>query len=383
MKVVPTWASTTAMQALMNMLVDRLDSADLRGSAKAQSVALSERTWPAFHASPFESDKEALWEHVREMVTLGWVSIKPERASKSISGYDLTPRISVVDETALRQATNRPTRELSYSERWRMAVDEHFIGPEQVRSIVVSYCMELPGHSPENIVQRLNMLKDIVGSELLFLREASAKLFWGISKALDGRQPLVAAILGMNECPFPEAPVQLHVQLPTGEMAGVLFIENLTTYERAVRAGSAALASLALVYAAGFKASARRLRSLDGASLYYARGGALGSEEVSRFESWLFSENCELPVYFWGDLDWSGIRILQTLRKTFTTARAWQPGYAPMLVQLTSGRGHEPAAADKSGQQPVHATGCQYADTALIPALTQLQAFVDQEFTGA
>jgi hypothetical protein len=86
-----------------------------------------------------------------------------------------------------------------------------------------------------------------------------------------------------------------------------------------------------------------------------------------------------LPVSFWGDLDWSGMRILAAMRNNFPGMRAWEPGYQPMLQSLMAGQGHSPEASDKKGQRPMVVFGCPYADAHLVPALTALGRFVDQE----
>jgi hypothetical protein len=253
------------------------------------------------------------------------------------------------------------------------------LAPNEAKQAVSSSCVVLEGHSPEDIVFRLNQLPALADSGML-LREVSAKLFWGMSKVLDSdsRQALVAAVLGVDECPFEESPIQLQVLLPAGELGGVLFIENLMSFEKATRSKADVYRSLALVYASGFKASAKRLRSSEGVSLFYARRGTLGQPQTAAFEKWLFRCGAELPVLFWGDLDWSGMRILATLRDTFGNVAAWEPGYAPMRAHLLAGQGHQPEAAEKSGQRPVAGTGCVYADTQLLPFLAT-HGFVDQE----
>ena len=53
---------------------------------------------------------------------------------------------------------------------------------------------------------------------------------------------------------------------PRLSLAGVLLIENQTTFERAIRAPYWQLCGMALVYAAGFKGSASRLRQREGCS---------------------------------------------------------------------------------------------------------------------
>jgi hypothetical protein len=86
-----------------------------------------------------------------------------------------------------------------------------------------------------------------------------------------------------------------------------------------------------------------------------------------------------LPVSFWGGLDWAGMRILAAMRNNFPGMQAWESGYQPMLKSLWGGQGHSPEASDKKGQRPMVAFGCPYADANLIPALTDLGKFVDQE----
>ena len=134
-----------------------------------------------------------------------------------------------------------------------------------------------------------------------------------------------------------------------------------------------------LVYASGFRGSASRLRSRDGASLFYSQRGDLSATGRDAFEIWLFDKIETLPAWFWGDLDYAGMRILCAMRGSFPHLAAWEPGYAPMLQALEAGEGHPPEAADKAGQRPVASTGCRYADSALVPALSRLGSFVDQE----
>jgi hypothetical protein len=99
---------------------------------------------------------------------------------------------------------------------------------------------------------------------------------------------------------------------------------------------------------------------------------------MGTFERILFS-TIDVPVYFWGDLDYSGMTILASLRSTFPSAQAWRPGYDPMLARLKNGDGHSPAESGKERQRVIEATGCVYADDHLIPALRATERFLDQE----
>jgi hypothetical protein len=365
------------VRELLGLLVDRLDSAEQRGSAKAQSVALGERTWPALYKSPMESAKEDLWEHVVAMGKWGWLQVKPETALKSRSGYASSPRVAVTDEEAVRRAVGRPERPRSSVERWRDAVNMGLEATEAVKRAVGDYCIDMPDHSMAEVVHQLNRLPAFADKPML-LREVSSQLFWGMSKVLDKRQGLVAAMLGVDDCPFPESPIQLQVHLPTTGYRAILFVENLASFERAVRSTSGAFEGLALVYASGFKGSAQRLRSAGGCSLFYSSKGALDGDLRVAFEAWLFGK-VAVPAYFWGDLDWAGMRILSAMRSSFPGLTAWEPGYAPMLEALNDGRGHSPEAAEKQGQKALEATGCRYTDGQLLPTLRTTGRFVDQE----
>lgn len=371
------WLKSPAIQSLLNKLVDRLDSAEARGSASTQSITLNSSTWPTLYQAPLESDKEYLWEQILVLVNEGWLQVTPP-AARSVAGYDLQPRVKVLDIEVVRQATGRQERPRTAAERWREAIDVHLEAPAEIKKAAGDYCIDMPDRGMAEVVAKLNTLKSLAGTPLL-LREVSSRLFWGMSKVLDNRTGLVAALLGMDECPFPESPIQLQVYLPQGGFNAVLFIENQMSFEQATRSSNPAFAKLALVYASGFKASAARLRNPEAVSLYFSHKGELGGDRVDYFSSWLFSKNISMPVWFWGDLDWSGMRILVAMRNNFSAMQAWQPGYDQMLQSLLDGHGHSPEAADKRGQRPLDTVECPYADGQLLVALKSLGKFVDQE----
>ena len=369
---------TSETKNFLGRLVDRLDAADKRGAERAQSVALSSKIWPELVEALFESDKAALWEEAQLLHSRGWIRISPETAARSPAGYARDVRFAVLLPEEVREAVGRPERLKSASERWREAVEEHLTAPPLAKQVVCAFCIELPGRSMSEVVLRLNDLAALSGQPLL-LREASAKLFWGMSKVLDGRQGLVAAVLGLSECPFPETPVQLLVHLPAETLSGVLFIENQMSFDQAARSESPHLEGVVLVYASGFRGSALRLRSPRGASVFYSHRGTLSVGSRETFESWLFADFQQLTAHFWGDLDWSGMAILKAMRATFPGITAWQPGYLPMLQSLLEGHGHAPIEAEKAGQVAVLGTGCTFSDSELIPALQSTGRFVDQE----
>ena len=124
----PLWLRSWPVQQLLNLLVDRMDSAEQRGSARTQSVALGERTWPALYTAQRESEKEDLWGHAVELVRWSWLTVKPAGAVRSRSGYAESPRVTVANESEVRKAVGRIQRIKSAAERWREAVSDGLQG---------------------------------------------------------------------------------------------------------------------------------------------------------------------------------------------------------------------------------------------------------------
>lgn len=371
------WLSHSGVQQLLNMLLDRTERAELAQSGQIRATTLDARTFPALYKAEFDGDRQELWDYVVLLAKLQWIELRLDKGAPGLADYERRPKVKVLDLVSIRKATGRLERTKSPLERWKEAVFAELTASDIVKLSVSKYRIDIPGRAPEDVVRQLNGLHTLA-SQPLMLREVSARLFWGQSKILDGRQTLVTTILGMDDCPFAEMPVQLQIFLPPEGFECVLFIENQVTFERATRELGARHAGYALVFCSGFKGSALRLRAEGGTSLYFAAHGRI--DEVSRetFKQWLNS-TILLPCAFWGDLDYSGMAILKALRTSFPNMVAWEPGYAPMLKHLLAGDGHAPDAANKQYQRVVDAVGCAYADLTLLPALSMRGKFVDQE----
>lgn len=373
----PLWLKANGTLQLLNYIVDKLDAADIQGKSLVRAIKLNGKSFPALYKSNLEEEREQLWGFLQQMVSWGWFDVKLDRLKPGQAPYESNPRLFILNELEVRRITNRPVRVRSPTELWREAVFAHLSADVSIKEAASRLKVEIPGRSAEEIVRQLSLLPSIANEPLL-LREVSARLFWGQSKVLDGRQQLVATVLQHDECPFPEMPVQLQVHLPRDGFSGVLFIENQATFEQATRDSMRRYHDLALVFASGFKGSAKRLRSPSGASVYFAAHGAIEEKLTAKFIGWLRDE-VELRSWFWGDLDYAGMRILSALRDVFNGLAAWQPGYEPMLERLRSNEGHAPDEAGKARQGVIDVTGCHYADTQLLPALNVSGTFVDQE----
>jgi len=257
-----------------------------------------------------------------------------------------------------------------------LAVALHTSGmPEELANLVATRApVALLALAPHEAVSRIDAIQRLAReSPRLYLREASARLFESRSKILDGRADWIASVLGAL-CPWQEKPIQLQVIAGVGSLQLVLFVENLVTFERLRHH---APAGSALVYSAGFKASAARIAAGE-VSWYFEHPTHDGV--ISALKATLFESGAERPaIAFFGDLDYSGMVILKSLRQSWPHLTAWKTGYVDLLSLLEAGRGHPPEAADKAEQKDPGFTGCAYADEVLLPALRAHRAFVDQE----
>ena len=371
------WLGEPLVARIANMLLDRVDRGP-QERVRPPRLKLDSQSAPElFAASARESDYQ--WSLLQRMQQAGWIRLVVDRSTSGESEYYRNPRVELVDEQALRDLMQRTLRtEPDWQERFLDALAKILPGGHPALEEASRGSLPLQAYDPTLVAERLVSVRQLAEQPLL-LREVSSRLFFAQSKALDGREVLIAALLEQPECPFPESPIQLSVHLPTREFAGVIFVENLATFETLARRRPATTDDLAIVYASGYRCSAKRLRTAGGVSVYFSAASLPTPVHADRFVSWLSRESPEVAVAFYGDLDFAGLAILAKLRQSFPDATVWKPGYDPLLARLEAGGGHSPGAARKQGQRDPGTTGCAYADEVLLPAIRMHNRFVDQE----
>lgn len=331
---------------------------------------------------------------LRDLASTGWVRLVLAREREFAGFADRKPQLELVDFDALAEWAAYQRRTDGWQHRLATHLQRHWTDDQDERKrALLDYLIRSPvtalANVPTDEAERsLWALRELCLSGLSMpLREASARVFHGRSKVLDNRDELLR-LLGASPGQFWEAPIQLLVDVPPA-FDEVLFIENLVTFERMADARYAEWRGSLLVYAAGFKGSAKRLRHRNGCRIYlrasHADSLALEPSAARGLEAvgaWLFGR-ADMSVRFFGDLDFSGMQILASLREVFPDATAWEPGYSRLLSVVSSGGGHLPEAANKERQIDPVATGCHYADHALLPALRKVGRFVDQESFAA
>ncbi|GAB4181393.1 MAG: hypothetical protein Tsb002_01390 [Wenzhouxiangellaceae bacterium] len=358
--------------ALLHRFIELLDRQPAEQRSRAVSIRLNRKLMPRLYRHDAAADQS--WALLR---SLDGVVVQIEHDHK-LGHYEseyvkALLRLLPDGEAICRHWLQRP-RLQAYSDTWTAAVN-HYAGHFADSGAALSQRpIQWRDVNATSLVQAFVRIGDYRGSRLT-LRQLSANCFWGHSKFLDQREALVQQLY--PDLQITPRPVLAHVYLPH-EFNAVLFIENQDSYLQCLQRPGRALQSLALVYVAGFRGGAERIRQPDGVSLHYASQTANASQAT--FEEWWFNNhNAPAELYFWGDLDYTGMAILKTLRQRFGNVQAWQPGYQPLVEALQAGQGHSAVLAGKEEQLDPGEIGCNYADSELLPLLRQCKRFIDQE----
>lgn len=295
-------------------------------------------------------------------------------------------------EPLVRHWLNRPAID-PYALVWEaeLAKQKHHF--DDYGQALFERIVRLPDRGPEQTIKAFAR----IGKELqkpITLRALSARCFWGDSKFLEHNEQLVRDLFPSVEHNILPRPILMCVHLPE-QLEHVLFVENQDTF---LALAAANLPNYALVYSAGFRGSALRIRTPGNAVFSFMNHSNNAIKEA--FEAWWFEANNKhasnkdssnkdasnkvstinpIKTWLWGDLDFAGFTILKALRQTFSTIKAWQPGYLPMLNKLETGWGHGHEESGKGLQKDPEQTGCEFTDTVLLPAMREEGGFVDQE----
>jgi len=381
----PSWMrDEPQVVALLGAVLDRFDQQ--AGTSRLRAILLpAEKHLPDLARGDAHADE--LWARIETLVSQALLSIRPGRRGPYDPQWRGAKLAFAPDcEPWLRDWLVRPAAPSQLS-LWRDAVSRYHDRFPAGQEMLLARRMVVPGRTADEVVAALARLGKIDGPATL--RQLSALAFWGDSKLLDERGDLIAALF--PQLSLRERPLVVAVHLPQ-QAEGVLFIENLDTYSAAIDGQPPQTVGHALVYMAGFRGAALRIRSRQGARLHFAGPGRMQAEA---FERWWFEEE-EAPAspspgafpsrpeglwrsYFWGDLDFAGMQILKSLRQRFAGVAAWQPGYRRMLAdRLAASVSGTSEGHDRSRQVDPGTTGCVYADTLLLPAI-RTHGFWDQE----
>jgi len=372
----PPWLSEQpGIERLLNVVINRLNNKP----GSTPGFTLNEKTLPDLYAQAETADLTwSLLQTLFEKETLIFRFTEAKKRTPfdpvfSNARINFNPK----SEALLRKWLNRPHVE-SELQQWKKRVEQNAqLFPGDVRRLIARK-ITVTGKEIEDVINGFVEINKYINDELT-LRSLSAKCFWQDSKFLDNKEELIRLL-------YPQIKIKLrallvNVYLPEN-ITGVLFIENQDSYNQAIDGFPKTAKNLALVYSAGFKLSAQRIRESEGVSLHFHCES--DNNFKKQFIAWWYEtissdSAIHWPVYFWGDLDYAGMGILVALKQRFKSIQAWQEGYRPMLDMLIAGAGHAPEATGKQEQKDTGETGCEYADKQLLPVLHKTGKFVDQE----
>lgn len=373
--VAPPWLQDEPeLRALLGAVLNRLDKH--LGTRQQRIYLAVEKYLPSLKQQDQEADLQ--WKLVKQLVDHNLCIVAEGKRNIHYDPEWKGARLAFTPEAeaTLRVWLQRP-QEKPALQSWREAIANEIANgafpgdPEPLLKRRIA----IPGMSDREVAAAFARIG--ATEEPLTPRQLSARYFRGDSKHLDGREELLLSLF--PDLPLKPRPILINVYLPQ-QCNGVLFIENQDSYALACEGRPSTAQELALVYAAGFRGTAGRLRQRAGVCLHYS--GAGQSEWQQRFEAWWFDHATPFgPLAFWGDLDFSGMGILSGLRQRFGEVNAWEPGYRPLLEQLRNGGGHTLEAADKQSQSDPGRVGCEFADQELLPAVREWGG-VDQEMLG-
>lgn len=340
--------------------------------SRAAYLRLTAERMPEFGPGHGMGEADAAWDALKAIEAAGFLRFDPQKPKVGVAAYEQAPMVRLVEEKATEACELLGLRfgKDAWTLEWESLCSSATWLSEPSRLLLAARPHRIGQRMPMEVLGGWKRLMDptLAGQHI---RSAASLAFWRLSKELDHRLELVNALrVGAGLEALRDTPILLMIRPHQPPSDGILFIENQSVFDDAVRGHIPAASPYALVYASGFKATASRVRHPNTASVYPA------DEQFSR---WLFSDRNDVPTYFWGDLDYSGMAILKALRASFTNLQAWEPGYRPMLADLLSGGGHYPQEADKEDQRRPGAPGCSFAETELLPAIEAQGRFVDQE----
>ena len=359
---------------VLHLFLDKLDKKPLAQWSQPPSIAVSDKTLPGLFIQGEGADQTwTLLKTLAQDYQVIGIRLHKKRNPLDPEYFNARLRLQENGESILRAWLQRPYQ-VPALQQWRDAVEQaSHVFPGDFTKLY-SRPISLNDKSARQIVQAFTSIGDFRHKHLT-LRQLSAVCFWGRSKFLDGRADLVLSLFPDLELNL--RPIVVNIYLPQ-TIDGVLFIENQDSYTCAMQGNPHGVHNLALVYSAGFKSSAARIRDRGGVSLHFAGPGVQQHQDPFS-QHWHDEAANDWSLWFWGDLDFAGMNILKQLIRRFPRLRAWQPGYQILLNHLLQSNGYPAGSDDQQNQVDPQDTGCEFADRILLPALRQHGLCVDQE----
>ena len=378
-QAIPSWLAENALlERLLNAFIDQCD----RPSAVRFRQKIKPEKWPELYDLS-NNNHQSLWTLIEQTLYRQHnviEQIQYKRNSTSERLYDQpTLHFNHQKEALVRGWLARPKVE-SYPHQWRAALElyPHFKAtslaqPIKVRDFNAELIMASFAKSGE-LIETLHQTEQNIS-----LRGLSARCFWGDSKFLDMRRKLIYDVFPKAKTTVRDRMIMMSVYAPK-TLESAIFVENFDSFITLVDAlkQSPRKDTTAVIYSAGYRATASLIRQRGQSQFLYIN--LVSPDAVVEFEDWWYqASDRQTRCYFWGDLDYEGLKILRTLRNNFAQIMAWKEAYQVIVEYHHQGLGHFAHQANKDNQQPPLPSGCDYSDSVLLPLLKQSKRFIDQE----
>jgi hypothetical protein len=354
---------------IFSKLFDKLDKQSIEERVNAIYIPINDNTFPELFRGDEVQEKYIeilIQEDIFTLIMSKKNRFRPWTEKKSKLQFN--PQ----KEIFLREHYHRGIK----NNLWEDAIANcGFVFEKRLKEILLKTPIRIKDKSDNEVIRRFidwSIQSPIKGSA----REESARCFWGISKVFDKREDLCTYFN------LTLLPITLLMHACSHTINNVLFIENLETFYQATRSTNNVFNEILIVYASGYKASAKRVRREGGSSVFFTENCLLSKGNQKNILDWLYLRNqIKIEVFFWGDLDYEGMAILDALREQFKNIKVWDTGYQPMIKAIENNFGHCPSMAGKENQREVRITSKEdNLERSIKVLLLSKNTFIDQEF---
>lgn len=356
---------------IVHFILDKLDQQPSPLRNRKIKIPIDHKYLPTLYSPKDFNDDKKLEDALIVLLKKGIFGIE-ERQKESFKRFSEKKAAKLVFnyeyEEDLRNFFNRPV----FVDKWLDTVNKTN-NIEDLKELLLRNKIGIFSKTEEEILEKLITLLTS-NNHNKSVRHISSKYFWGLSKVLDNKSEII------DYCFLKPSPIILHIKSFSKEFKNILFIENLDTYSQILDSKNSIFNDYLIIYSSGFKVAAKRLRNTCGSKLFFEENCSLDNIGRKIFKDWLYNNTqSELNVYFWGDMDYSGINIFNTIKNIFPELQIWKPGYDKLLNAIKINDSHKPEESDKEAQFEPSLVGEQYIDEILIPLLKK-KRFVDQEY---
>lgn len=384
----PAYLNHADIKAMFHWFLDYLDRQPLAERARPISCPVDKKNCLFFHTlrNPAQyEDADVLWEMLQRCRKDGLIDISGKKRRDPVSAPWSGKRIVFTrddeHEANLRRWLDRP-RQTPEQKAWQRALCDNAHAFKRTDLLTYADFKHL-GQSADAIVSRLAAIPATVAGRPSSARRLSARLFWGNSKALDGKEQKLCDSLGLPRGAILERVLPVKIAFPAKPPAGILMLENLDSYFSACNGNWPDCDDLIIVYTQGFRGAAARIRDPAVARLHISDQHLPEPAHYAAFrDAWYRGDGFSYPVCFCGDMDWAGLSIFRSLKSVFPGLEPWKTGYERMLSAAEQGTWHTLETAGKSGQTPIETCNDPWLDRHVLAYLKANYRFVDQEVIG-